>query len=298
MTCGRLEHGDLTQISPRNEPWTAIRNHDFISKVDLMMPLEKFLAMPPQVIRHRQQPAYYRINETSLGQLLQNEKLFNLLQNEEATLFSQRHKSATHTQFNVNKGTLTVQMDKPTFEASGLSGSAGLNEDQHMWTMDLGHDVNVLEYNAEMQLYQGITSPPPALDIGSSFSKDGSPRETQQIGLHVYEWLSLLRLESPRVQSGDSIDTFLSRYKVASNEHSEHEHTGVCKISWVGLIGATWFQTLVRDLLAAHPAEGWLSVSSNSFHDVSLSGNGSELVILRPSAKENQYIMWTLNDSA
>ncbi|KAG5953137.1 hypothetical protein E4U53_006720 [Claviceps sorghi] len=163
--------------------------------------------------------------------------------------------------------------------------------------MDLGHNFNVLQCTAELQLYQGTTSPPPTIDNGPSFWKDSSRRELQEIGLHVYEWLSLFRLESPRVQSGDSIDTFLSRYEVAGSEHGEGEQTDVCRISWVGLIGSTWFQTLVDDVLAVHSAEGWLSVSSNSFDDVNMSGKGYELVVLRPSTKDDQYMLWTLNDS-
>ncbi|KAG6000599.1 hypothetical protein E4U21_005290 [Claviceps maximensis] len=341
---GTMEHGDLGQLSHRSEPWVTIRNHDFISKIDLIMPLNAFLAMPSEVIRHRQGPAHYRLTGSSLGQLLRNKELFGLLQKGEATLFSQHHDSAVHTQFSLNKGTLMIQTDKPTFEALGLSGNTGLVKGQHVWTvsldlekakrycdgeahkqqeqsicafksittehltwllcaksgsrlvMDLGHDVDVIECTAEMQLYECTTSPPPMLDIGHSVWKDNSHRETQEIGLHVYEWLSLLRLESPRLQYGDSIDTFLSRYKVADGEHGERQQTAVCKISWIGLIGATWFQTLVRDVLAVQPAGGWLSVSSNSFRDVSLSGNMSELVILRPSIKDDQYVMWTLNN--
>lgn len=67
----------------------------------------------------------------------------------EATLFSQRHVSATHIQFNVNKGTtmfifhvnqlltvasgiLTMHMDESTFERSGLSDNIGLVKGQRM----------------------------------------------------------------------------------------------------------------------------------------------------------------------
>ncbi|KAG5953136.1 hypothetical protein E4U53_006719 [Claviceps sorghi] len=99
------------------------------------MPLKRFLAIPPELLQHRQLPAHYRITDCSLGQLLQNAKLFDILQKGEATLFSQRHESATHTQFNVNKGILTIQMDKPTFEAFGLPGNKELVKSQHGWSM-------------------------------------------------------------------------------------------------------------------------------------------------------------------
>ncbi|KAG6096665.1 hypothetical protein E4U30_001349 [Claviceps sp. LM220 group G6] len=337
MTVG---YGDLSRLPRRTEPWMAIKNHDFISKIDLVMPLDKFLTMPSEIILDRPRPVYYRLTESSLEQLLNKESLFNFLQKGEATLFSQRHASATHTQFNVNKGILTMHMDESTFERSGLFDNIGLVKGQRMriitldlnsarrycngethkhlkqytcayksitkkqlsWllcdetgstnlALDLGNDVNVLECTAELKMHQGTTCNPPMLDIGRLSFMDTGRLDTQEIGLCVYEWLSLLKLGSPRVQYGDDVDTFLSRYRVASKDR---EQVRICRISWVGLIGTTWFQNLVRDVMTANATEGWLSFSSNSFYDVSLSGTGSELVMLRPSTKEDQYLMWRL----
>ncbi|KAG6035146.1 hypothetical protein E4U41_006245 [Claviceps citrina] len=284
-------------------------------QVDLIMPLESFLAIAPDVIRDRQPPAHYRITG-SLGRLLQNEGLFNLLQ----------------------KGVLTMQMDKSTLERSGLPGNTRLVNGQHIWTvsldlnpanrhcdgeahkqrerflstyksitteelnwllchetgssltLDLGNEINVTQCTAELQIYQSTASPPSTLKSSPSSWIESSKRDIQEIGLYMYEWLSLFRLESPRVRHGDSIDPFLSRYHVANSEP-----TDICRISWVGLIGATWFQNLVRDVFAGHPAEGWLLFSSNSFHGVSPSRTGSELMVLRPSTKEDQYLMWRMN---
>ncbi|KAG6044035.1 hypothetical protein E4U39_003860 [Claviceps sp. Clav50 group G5] len=337
MTVG---YGDLSRLPRRTEPWMAFKNHDFISKIDLVMPLEKFLTMPSEIILDRPRPVYYRLAESSLEQLLNKESLFNFLQKGEATLFSQSHVSATHIQFNVNKGILTMHMDESTFERSGLSDNIGLVKGRRMrivtldlnsarrycngethkhleqytcayksitkkqlsWllcdetgstnlALELGNDVNVLEYTAELEMHQGTTCNPPIFDIGPLSFMDTGRLDMQEIGLCVYEWLSLLRLESPRVQYGDDVDTFLSRYRVASRDR---EQVRVCRISWVGLIGTTWFQNLVRDVMTVNATEGWLSFSSNSFYDVSLSGIGSELVMLRPSTKEDQYLTWRL----
>ncbi|KAG6024300.1 hypothetical protein E4U19_003857 [Claviceps sp. Clav32 group G5] len=320
MTVG---YGDLSRLPRRTEPWMAFKNHDFISKIDLVMPLEKFLTMPSEIILDRPRPVYYRLAESSLEQLLNKESLFNFLQKGEATLFSQSHVSATHIQFNVNKGTtmfishvnqlltaasgiLTMHMDESTFERSGLSDNIGLVKGRRMrivtldlnsarrysnLALELGNDVNVLEYTAELEMHQGTTCNPPIFDIGPLSFMDTGRLDMQEIGLCVYEWLSLLRLESPRVQYGDDVDTFLSRYRVASRDR---EQVRVCRISWVGLIGTTWFQNLVRDVMTVNATEGWLSFSSNSFYDVSLSGIGSELVMLRPSTKEDQYLTWRL----
>ncbi|KAG5932285.1 hypothetical protein E4U60_005337 [Claviceps pazoutovae] len=337
MTVG---YGDLSRLPRRTEPWMAIKNHDFISKIDLVMPLEKFLTMPSEIILDRPRPVYYRLAESSLEQLLNKESLFNILQKGEATLFSQRHVSATHIQFNVNKGILTMHMDGSTFERSGLSDNVGLVKGQRLkivtldlnsarrycngethkhlehytcthesitkkqlsWllcdetgftnlALDLGNDVNALECTAELEMHQGTTCNPPILDIGPSSFMDTGRLDMQEIGLCVYEWLSLLKLESPRVQYGDNVDTFLSRYRVASRDRKQ---VSICRISWVGLIGTTWFQNLVRDVMTVNATEGWLSFSSNSFCDVSLSGIGSELVMLRASTKEDQYLTWRL----
>ncbi|CCE28348.1 uncharacterized protein CPUR_01823 [Claviceps purpurea 20.1] len=252
MTVG---YGDLSRLPRRTEPWMAIKTHDFISKIDLVMPLEKFLTMPSEIILDRPRPVYYRFAESSLEQLLNKESLFNILQKGEATLFSQRHVSATHIQFNVNKGTtmfifhvnqlltvasgiLTMHMDESTFERSGLSDNIGLVKGQRMrivtldlnsarrysnLALDLGNDVNVLECTAELEMHQGTTCNPPILDIGPLSFMDTGRLDMQEIGLRVYEWLSLLRLESPRVQYGDDVDTFLSRYRVASRDREQFE---------------------------------------------------------------------------
>lgn len=47
-------------------------------QLDLIMPLDKFLTIPSELIRNRQQPIYYRMTG-SMGQLLHEERLFDLL---------------------------------------------------------------------------------------------------------------------------------------------------------------------------------------------------------------------------
>lgn len=159
--------------------------------------------------------------------------------------------------------------------------------------LDLKNDLNAKECTAEQDFYQGTTSSPSALSASPSSWSEASRKDKEEIGLYLYEWLSLFRLESPRVQSGDKVDTYLSRYQVTS---CEHEQVDICKISWSGLIGTNWFQDLIRDVLAVRPAEGWISISASSFCDVG-SRPGSELMILRSPTKEGQYLMWRLQCS-
>ena len=49
-------------------------------QIDLVMPLDKFLTMPSEIILDRPRPVYYRLAESSLEQLLNKESLFNFLQ--------------------------------------------------------------------------------------------------------------------------------------------------------------------------------------------------------------------------
>lgn len=77
----------------------------------------------------------------------------------------------------------------------------------------------------------------PELFVG--FSND----EVDSEAIHeVTEWLGLVALGSPRVSSGDSIDSYLSRYTVPEGSSTS---SSLRVIKWQGLIGAKWLTNLL-----------------------------------------------------
>lgn len=62
--------------------------------------------------------------------------------------------------------------------------------------------------------------------------------------LDIYEWLSLVSLDSPRVLAGDDIDPYLSRYQAPENESDAGATCRMIKLSWKGLIPNKWVRHL------------------------------------------------------
>lgn len=112
----------------------------------------------------------------------------------------------------------------------------------------------------------------------------------------IYEWLSLVRLESPRVQPADRIDPYLSRYQVPGV--SEHQHESqVCTIAWQGLMSSSWVCSLLIDLLGVLPSKEWFALSASTSGRGKL-GENAECCILRPQDTPGEYVMWEVKGSS
>jgi ribonucleases P/MRP protein subunit RPP40 len=119
----------------------------------------------------------------------------------------------------------------------------------------------------------------------------GGDRERLEIeASELYEWLSLIRLQSPRVTPADNIDSFLARYHTPQQAQEVAE---VCKISWRGFIGPHWLRLLVASLLSAVSQESWFTVSASEFPG-SISGSCNELTLLKAAQKTNEYLLWRI----
>lgn len=64
----------------------------------------------------------------------------------------------------------------------------------------------------------------------------------------VEEWLGLVALDSPRVRSGDDIDSYLSRYSLPANDQQPTQ-TDIVSVRWTGFIPASWIMKLFISLL-------------------------------------------------
>ncbi|KAF5870060.1 putative ribonuclease p 40kda subunit protein [Botrytis fragariae] len=104
----------------------------------------------------------------------------------------------------------------------------------------------------------------------------------------IHEWLSLISLESPRVNSTDKIDPFLSRYDppIGSDEAKE-----LVKVTWTGFISSTWaHNTFIQALLVA-PRNSWFSYYVGGFSD-SWNGESKNCTVLKLPDVPNDYVLW------
>lgn len=134
----------------------------------------------------------------------------------------------------------------------------------------------------------------PSLAIPFELISGQNRAELEDLATDAYEWLSLLRLESPRVDSGDTIDPYLSRYQVpAQEEATGTSQVKLCRVTWQGLLSGVWVRNLLLDLLATLPSTTWFSLSATSFSKGTV-GDSDEVTFLRPPDSPNQYMLWEI----
>jgi ribonuclease P/MRP protein subunit RPP40 len=122
-------------------------------------------------------------------------------------------------------------------------------------------------------------------DVGSLSTSGREDFEDFSTG--VYEWLSLVRLQSPRIEVGDKIDPYLSRYQVPESE----AESKICKISWQGFFAPYWSRQTLIDIITTLPPKSWFSFSTTTFSK-GLAGDNAECTILRLPSSTGEYLMW------
>lgn len=127
----------------------------------------------------------------------------------------------------------------------------------------------------------------PKLSVEADSESPDSQAHLEDYATELYEWLSLVRLQSPRVQVGDQIDPYLSRYRVPDGSSPEK----VCKISWEGFLAPSWTRQMLVELILALPPTAWFAFSATTFTK-SFAGDNSECTILRLPEGTGQYLMW------
>lgn len=120
----------------------------------------------------------------------------------------------------------------------------------------------------------------------------GDRDEYEDFATNIYEWLSLLRLESPRILSGDDIDPYLSRYR-APGDSQDQQPAALCKISWQGFLSSAWARKTLVDLILALPAKTWFSFSATTFSS-GMIAESADFTFLRPPESPREYFGWEI----
>ncbi|KFY36369.1 hypothetical protein V494_05051 [Pseudogymnoascus sp. VKM F-4513 (FW-928)] len=128
------------------------------------------------------------------------------------------------------------------------------------------------------------TRPPTSLggDDGDDFG---------EFAAELYEWLSLISLESPRVDANDRIDPFLSRYTSPPSDKPEGESQALVKVTWKGFMSSSWaHKTFVSAVLAA-TTNSWFSFSVSGFPD-SLPATSRDCTISKIPGNSSEFMLW------
>ncbi|KAI0882978.1 ribonuclease P 40kDa subunit [Annulohypoxylon maeteangense] len=128
--------------------------------------------------------------------------------------------------------------------------------------------------------------PPPAI-ISSQNRMD-----LEEFVTEIYEWLSLVRLGSPRVDVDDKIDPYLSCYAVPG-DMEDVRNEKLCRVSWQGFIPPQWCQQTLVDVILALPSKSWFAMSVTSFPK-GIVGDSADCTILRPPNSSGEYFLWDI----
>ena len=140
----------------------------------------------------------------------------------------------------------------------------------------------------------------PPLKPPLAILEESNRLEFDEYATEVYEWLSLVRLGSPRVAVGDNIDPYLSTYAVPGGldpDGDGPQENRLCMVSWEGFLAPTWTRKLLADVILALPPKSWFSLSATSFAR-SVVGDRAECTILRPPGSPGEYFLWDIKGHA
>jgi len=106
----------------------------------------------------------------------------------------------------------------------------------------------------------------------------------------MYEWLSMVLLESPRIDPGDQIDPFLCQYRPPGDSYIKGS---LVKVTWRGFLSPFWVQKMFIQVLQALPKNAWFACHVTDFSTDMLDEGKSTMVLRLPDA-HNEYVMWEI----
>ncbi|KAI6768200.1 hypothetical protein HG530_006209 [Fusarium avenaceum] len=292
VTYGSMGHVDTKQAPRKGKPWSSVVSLDFVHKVDLILPTEAYDAVREQLANTQKPPRYSRV-VMSLGDIVQGDFFTEYIRKGDVMMLSEGQ-TTVDTLFTLHEGVLTMFVDKETFERAGLPGKPygpkGGRASKPRWapSPDPLQQFFPTAFTSTPNLSRDLPILQPSLEVDPEVLAENDREALEWFATESYEWISLVRLGSPRVESQDSIDPYLSRYCVPGEATSASK---ICKLSWEGFMSAPWLRGLLMEVLAACPSGTWFSLSATCFSK-SMSGNSDDLTILKPPNAAGKYLMW------
>ncbi|KAL6863636.1 ribonuclease P 40kDa subunit domain-containing protein [Trichoderma novae-zelandiae] len=176
-------------------------------------------------------------------------------------------------------------LNQPVTWLVGNASSSAMNA-------DLLQSLKATEIKSSPRLSTDTGIPQISLRIPSEILAQGDREALEYSATEMYEWLSLVRLESPRVVAGDSIDPYLSRYAPPEADGAVAQ-TPVCKLSWQGFLSSSWLRSIFVDIVTSCPSQSWFALSSTTFSR-NILGGCNELTFLRPPESSGEFLMWEI----
>lgn len=146
------------------------------------------------------------------------------------------------------------------------------------------------KYTSKPGVTEDISVLVPPLKLSASLVASGQRELYEDFATETYEWLALIRLQSPRIEPGDEVDPYLCRYQVPGDS-DQHQESKLCKLTWEGFLSPSWVRKTLVDLMLALPPKAWFSFSTTTF-PAGMMADGSECTFLRPPESHGEFVMW------
>lgn len=135
----------------------------------------------------------------------------------------------------------------------------------------------------EMKVNMPSLQPP--IEVDKSYGAD-----FEDYAAETNEWLSLILLNSPRINPDDKIDPFLSRYVPPGDTLTPCK---LVKITWRGFLSPRWAHKMFVQMLLATPRSGWFAFCVDEFGGVA-AGHGKHCTTLKLPDTPNEYVLWEI----
>ena len=132
----------------------------------------------------------------------------------------------------------------------------------------------------------------PSLTPPLGMIADIGEEELPEFASDIYEWLSLVRLQSPRLSSADSADPYLSRYQ-PPGEPGQWPVARLCTVVWEGLLPPCFARKVLVEAILALPSQSWFSMAVSAFPR-GFSGDTAESTFLRLPGSPSEYLLWDI----
>ncbi|KAL2888526.1 ribonuclease P 40kDa subunit [Ceratocystis lukuohia] len=195
--------------------------------------------------------------------------------------------------FECANGTLTIYLDKESYERSGLSGTPEPGKDNRShksrWDVPIDHlaPFNPVDIPVRHS-FETIDCTMMDLQQVKTQLASASRPDLELVAAEVYEWASLIRLNSPRVSPGDSIDPYLSRYSVPTPLESPVQ---IAKFSWQGPVSPAMTIAVLMAAIEVTQSRDWV-YSSISTLSKGVAGASTETAFLRIPDSGGQFLLW------
>ncbi|KAF3067057.1 hypothetical protein GL218_08896 [Daldinia childiae] len=318
VTYGVMGHPDPQKLPSKGKPWSTLLSQDFVHKVDLILPAELVQLVEDKLTGDPSRaPEFYKVIMT-VGQIVEGDFFTEYIKIGMLTMYLDKETYERAGLVGKPHGVKGKRGLKPRWvvqfdlrSPSMLHGKKGFDRLAYACKNVFNAPVTwffhnlsktpvpdplsrhyPVKYTSHPKVSENISTRLPLLKPPIAILSNQNQSELDEFATDIYEWLSLVRLDSPRINIDDKIDPYLSNYTIPGAPDDLQEGK-LCRISWQGFIPPRWTRQTLAEVILALPAKSWFSLSTTTFAR-DIVGDSADCTILRPPNSSGEYLLWDI----